>query len=248
MAALWSNLWHNLLLPRIIGVMLHRRETLTPEERVVQERLMATLPVQKRKTDKQIVVPMVGLVGSGKSTVARALAAHIGATVVEGDAIRAELRKEWGERYDRARAIAENLALEVIRRGGNVILDSDFVDAHKRASLRERVRVTGVRIIFVRTHCNLDVMVGRILTASNRDGIGDFFDGASSTWKGEERVKGAVIKVREMVRRIPNHYRWVNKIGGRWVLRKLPFSVFSSIDTADEERWRRDAEECARRL
>jgi|SRR3989344_224487 len=70
---------------------------------------------------------------------------HIGATVVEGDAIRVELRRQ-NERYERTRAIAEHAALEIAKRGGNIILDSDFSDAKKRASLREKARSGGLAL------------------------------------------------------------------------------------------------------
>ena len=78
-------------LPRIIGVMVHKYETLTKKERSAENSFQAKLGIRKRKTKKPLIVAMIGLVGSGKSSVARELARHIGATVVEGDAIRVEL-------------------------------------------------------------------------------------------------------------------------------------------------------------
>ncbi len=185
--------------------------------------------------------------GSGKSSVAQELSKHIGATVIEGDAIRIELRKQ-GERYERARAIAENVAMEVVKGGGNVILDSDFVDEKKRASFREKARKMSVHSLFIRTHCDLDVMVGRVLTASYRDRVDDFFGGASSKWTGNEQIKGAAVKVREMWRRTPHHYRWVNEGGGKWVLKKFPFAVFATIDTTDSVLWKREVEKAAKRI
>ncbi|TSD01982.1 MAG: hypothetical protein Athens071424_225, partial [Parcubacteria group bacterium Athens0714_24] len=139
--------------------------------------------VHKRKTKKSVIVAIVGLVGSGKSSVTKELARHIGATVIKGDDIRIELRKQ-GERYEQARVIAENVALEVVKRGSNVILDSDFIEANKRASVREKARKAGVRLVFVRTHCDLDVAVGRVLTATYHNRVDDFFGGASSKWTG----------------------------------------------------------------
>src|SRR3989344_6392699 len=209
------------VLPRIIGVMVHKREKLTPKEQVAQKSYLAKLDVQKRKTQKSVIVALIGLVGSGKSSVAQELAKHIGANVIEGDDIRIELRKQ-NERYERARAIAENIALEVVQNGGKLILDSDFVDAKKRASIREKARKAHVRLIFLCTYADFDVMVGRALTANYRDSVDDFFGGASSQWKGSEQSKGAVVKIREMWRRTPQHYRWENKGGGQWVIKNPP--------------------------
>ena len=235
------------ILPRIIGVMVHKRETLTKKEQAAQDAFMAKLDIKKRKTDKPVIVAVIGLVGSGKSSVAHELAKHIGATVIEGDDIRIELRKQ-SERYEKSRAIAENATIEVVKQGGNVILDSDFVDEKKRASVREKARKAGVRLVFVRTHCDLDVMVGRVLTATYHNRVDDFFGGAKSKWQGSEQSKGAAVKVREMWRRTPHHYRWVNQGGGKWVLKKFPFAIFAEIDTTDSDSWEREVEKCAKQL
>lgn len=134
-----------LVLPHIIGIMVHKRETLTAKERRAQETFMAQLVVKKRKTHTPLVIALVGLVGSGKSSVARELAAALGATIVEGDAIRVGLRAQ-SERYERARAIAEHAAIEIVKQGGTVILDSDFVDAKKtREHPRKNARVWHTR-------------------------------------------------------------------------------------------------------
>lgn len=188
------------VLPRIIGIMVHKRETLTEKERAAQDAFMSKLDVVKGKTEKPVVVAFIGLVGSGKSSLAQELAKQIGATVIEGDDIRVELRKQK-ERFEKARATAENVAVEVMKQGGNVILDSDFVDANKRASIREKARKVGANFVFVRIHCDIDVMVGRALTAPYS--ADDFFGGASSKWDGSPESKGAVVKVREMWRRTP---------------------------------------------
>jgi predicted kinase len=227
--------------------MVHKREKLTQKEQRAQDSFLAKLDIKKRKTKKPVIVAIIGLVGSGKSSVAQELAKHIGATVIEGDDIRIELRKQ-SERYEKSRAIAENAAIKVVKQGGNVILDSDFVDEKKRASVREKARKAGIRLVFVRTHCDIDVMVGRVLTATYHNRVDDFFGGASSKWTGSEQSKGAAVKVREMWRRTPHHYRWVNQGGGKWVLKKFPFAIFAEIDTTDSNSWKRDVEKYAKQL
>lgn len=184
---------------------------------------------------------MIGLVGSGKSSVAKELAKHIGATVISGDDIRIELRKK-SENYERARTIAKNTAIEIVKQGSNVIIDSDFVDEKKREILREKARKVEARLVFVRTHCDFDVMSERIRT----NDPGKFFNGASSLSKAAD--KGKDVKMRELRRRTPNHYRWINKVGGQWVLKKPPCAVLADIDTTNTASWKREVEKCAKKI
>lgn len=235
-------------LPSIIGIMVHRKESLTQKERKAQEAFIKSLHMGKRLTEKQIVVAIVGLVGSGKSSVAKELAKLIGATVVEGDEIRVQLRKV-DERYEGARKIGENATFEILIQGGNVVLDSDYSDQKKRASLREKLKGMGVELIFIRTHVDVDTMVGRVITADYQDKPGDFFGGASSSWKGPEQSKGAAVKIREMWRRTPHHYRWSTEFpGGSWVLKKLPFKIFAEIDTTDPVKWKKEVKKVVEKL
>ncbi|KKS58251.1 MAG: hypothetical protein UV22_C0002G0014 [Parcubacteria group bacterium GW2011_GWA2_42_35] len=231
----------------IIKIIMECKRKLTKKESTAQNAFMAKLDIKQRKTKEPVIVAVIGLVGSGKSSVAHELAKYIGATVIKGDDIRIELRKQ-SEKYKQARTIAENAAVEIVKQGGNVILDSDFVDEKKRASVREKARKAGVRLVFVRTHCDLDVMVGRVLTATYHNRVDDFFGGAESKWQGSEQSKGAAVKVREMWRRTPLHYRWVNQGGGKWVLKKFPFAIFAEIDTTDSDSWKREVKKCAKQL
>jgi predicted kinase len=213
-------------------------QKLTKKEETAQRNYRTKLKIKPRKTTKPVIVALIGLVGSGKNSVARELAKQIGGTVIEADAIRIELRKQ-NERYDHTRDIIENLTAEVITQGGNVVIDSDFVDQKKRASIRKKAKKEGARLLFIRTYCDLDVAVGRVLTATYNKKVDDFFGGASSKWHGSGQSKGAAVKVREMWRRTPHHYHWVNQEGGRWVLRKFPFALFAEIDTT-KEKWRQE--------
>lgn len=208
-------------LPFIIKVMVHRREKLTPGEQAAMKKTLESLNITLRKTTKPVIVALVGLVGSGKSSVARKLAQFIGAAVVEGDTIRVFLRKER-ETYNKARKIAEDAGVAIIRDlGSNVIFDSDHIDPAKRASLRAKAKEAGVELIFIRTYTdssdnpkipgyNLDEMIGRNMVA-------------------------------------PHHYRWVNKTGGRLILRKLPFKVFAEINTANQN-WEAEVRNVATKI
>lgn len=224
----------------------HRSRISDKNARSVQDIVMEKIGFKKRKTKKPLVIALAGLVGSGKNLVAKALAKHIGAVVIGADDVRVELRKR-GESYGRVRTIVEQAALEILKRGGSVVLDSDFAGVEKRGSLRKKMQRAGARIMFVRVHCNPDAAIGRIISAHYRARADDFFGGAFSVWKGSARVKGAVVKIREMWRRTPLHYRWSEKGGGRWELKKLPFACIAEIDTT-RVTWKREIKKCAKKL
>lgn len=206
---------------------------LTKPERRVSDAFLSHVKISKRKTKKPIIVAMIGLVGSGKSFVARKLALMLGATVIECDRIRIGLRAAHLP-YDHVSAIAEDAGRVVIGQGGNVVFDSDFASPEKQESLRKFARDIGASVFFIRVTCDLDIMLGRILAASDKK-PDVFFRNASSLWKGPARQKAAVVKIREMLRRIPHHYRWSNRNGGAWKLKKLSPKPFAEIDTSDPE-------------
>ncbi|MBU6414973.1 dephospho-CoA kinase [Patescibacteria group bacterium] len=203
--------------------------------------------MKKLKTKKSLVIAMVGLVGSGKNTIAQALAKQIGAKVIDADEIRIALRK-MGKNYDATRHIAETIAGEIIRRGRNVVLASDFVDAKKRKLFENKAKQWEARVKYVRVVADRDVMIGRILSASYKNTADDFFGGASTAWRGNSKYHGAIVKMREMWRRTPHHYQWVNKNGGAWLLKKLPIKFFAVIDATDPKLWKSAVRKVSQRL
>jgi len=225
------------------------KRPLTMKEQRAQEAFLAGLKMAKRKTKIPVIAALIGLVGSGKTLVAKDLAPQIGATVLQSDRIRVHLRKQ-GERYEGAHKIAAHAAMEVLKQGGNVILDSDHAEPKKRKALLAQTRRSEARVIFIRITCDFDVMIGRIITANYRNRPDDFFGGASSKWQGSEHSKGAAVKIREMVRRIPHHYRWEgsDEGGGRWIPRKLTTKIFAVIDTTNSQMWKKTAHGLAERL
>ncbi len=209
--------------------------------REIEGRFIASLAATKRPTRKPIIVAMVGLVGSGRSLVARALAPFIGAAVISADEIRLELRKR-GQGYGAVRAICERAALAAVKRGGNVILDSDFVDPKKRRSLERNAKKAEAKVAYLRAFCDPDVFIGRLATAKYPPQ--SFFGGAHSSWSGVKR--GAVVALREMWRRTPHHYQWSEGGGGRFSLKRLRIPFIAEIDTTGN--WRKHLPGVARKL
>lgn len=194
----------------------------------------------RRAAKKPVVVAIVGLVGSGKSSVARYMAKLTRARVVSANAVRVALRKE-GKTYGRVRTIVEQKALSAVKEGRNVILDSDFSDLKKRRKLESEAGKMA-KVVYVRTYSPRDIMIGRLLNA--RYTPNDLYGGASTDWTG--RNKGAVVALREMWRRTPHHYRWSAAAGGRFELRKLPIRFLAEIDTGGN--WRKKVRQVAKRI
>lgn len=213
---------------------------LTPGELRAKQSFLSGLDIKKRNTSQPIIIAMVGLIGSGKSSVAREVAKHILGTVIEGNQIRVCLRKE-GEGYENVELITQTVVTKVIESGGNVIIDSDNIGEDKRLIWQAIADEKKAKLFFIRTTCDLDVMIGRIISADYR--AEDFFSGASSSWQGSKQSRGAVVKMREMHRRTPNHYQWEEKGGGTWVLKLLSFPIFVVVDTTDEETWKKQVRE-----
>lgn len=226
---------------------MYENEKLDIRERRVQDECMRKLAIVPRKTKQPVVIAIVGLVGSGKTSVARELAKFIPAAIIEGDQIRVCLR-ETKAPYTHVQKIAEDACVQALKKGGNVILDGDYVERKKQTSLREKIKTLKAKLIFIRTFADYDVMVGRIVSAKYHNQPEDFFGGAGTKWDGSEQSRGAVVKLRELWRRSPHHYQWSADGGGSWKLKKPSFSLYADIDTTESDAWEKEVEQVARKI
>lgn len=195
----------------------------------VEEQYLNSLKISRRKSKKPVVMAMVGLVGSGNSSVAKALGPSIGATIIEANHIRVLLRKRK-QGYESVGNISKKALVMVLKKGGNAILDSDFVDSKKRKNFEQKIKKTGAKIVYLRTFCDRDILIGRLLNAKYT--LNDLYGGASANWNGKN--KPAVVAIREMWRRTPWHYRWSEGGGGRFLLKKLRIPFLAEIDTGGD--------------
>jgi predicted kinase len=217
---------------------------LTPKEKKVLEGLVKKLRVPKRKTDTHCAVGMVGLVGAGVSSVARELARHIGAVVIDADDVRIALRKQKLG-YGRVREIVLELVEQVLVQGGNVVIDSDHIDSDKRNKLKKVAKDRGAEVYFVRTVCNPEVMLGRMMTEHHGSASKDLFQASETGWRG--KYGAAVDKLREFWRRTPLHYFWNSEGGGHWVSKSMSF-VYAETDTTDGKKWKTEVKQVVGRL
>ncbi len=123
-----------------------------------------------------------GLSGTGKSTVANALAAAIGIQVIASDVVRKELAGiETTSRAGVGAGIygsdwTERTYAEMYRRGGDVLgegravlLDATFLDSGLRSRASDLARERGVPFVLLETVTDEDVVIRRLEARSARD-------------------------------------------------------------------------------
>lgn len=220
------------VLSQIEQVVLRQIDSMHSSAAALCTQLTETLDCPERLTSTQHVIALIGIVGSGKTTFAKILAQRIGAVIIEGDAIRTHLRATGVGGIDSSnhvRIIAEHMMLVALQRGANVILDSDFVSTAKRTTLLMKARSANTPVHFVRTVCDFDELIGGIISAPEEAFKDTIFATAESSWTGLRRAN--IVKLRETIRRIPQHYRWSARGGGQWIARDLKFPVIITVRT-----------------
>lgn len=195
---------------------------------------------------KPVVVCFAGLVGSGKSTVAKEFVKLLDAEFVSGDVIRVELRNK-GETFAHVREIARDRASAAVKAGRHAVLDSDFSDFKKREELTKTLEEAGARVVFIHVTCELDTAIGRILQGDNSS-KSEFWNEARSSWVGDPALRGSIVKLREMMRRIPHHYEWKDDEGGAWTRKTFDVPFCTEIDTTDGVSWRSEIKSLLSRL
>lgn len=141
------------------------------------------------------VIAVGGVIASGKSTVAKAVAAEIGAPIVEADRTRKSMLgvahttrltdPSWSGAYDRR--FTEDVYQELLRRaskaldaGRPVVLDASFRSASMRRQARELAQRYGVPFLLIECRADRDVCIERLRRrereASVSDGRIEIFD------------------------------------------------------------------------
>lgn len=225
---------------------MEQRE-LTPAEKKLIQSLVSGIKIPKPATKTPLVIAMVGLVGAGRSSVARELAKSLGAVIISNNDLRVTFRKKLGN-FDpiNIRAAGRAITEAVLAKNGIVILDSDVVSADKRDELKKLSNAKGVRVIYVRVFADMDVQVARAI--SEKYGVGDLYTGASTALKGSTQAKATAVRLREMWRRTPLHYSWNSENGGSWILKTFNFATFADIDTTDDKKWKLQVKAIAEQL
>jgi aminoglycoside phosphotransferase family enzyme/predicted kinase len=134
-------------------------------------------------TVQPALIAMTGLSGTGKSTVATALARALDAVIFASDVVRKELEGQAGpapaawkqglyapERTEATYERLWELAAQTLAADRTTILDATFLDERRRERLVAVARTAGVPLVLVETVCSEETAFGRILTRSRRGG------------------------------------------------------------------------------
>lgn len=197
--------------------------TLSEAEKHIFQEYKSSLDIPDKQSDDPTAVLMVGLVASGKTYTASIIADRYNLAHIRADSIRTRLRKQ-NCGYANVRTIVEKTVREVTAAGYGVVVDSDFASGDKRTRIEAVLSDAGAGILYVRTHVSFDTAIARVFGES----LDQFFRKAGSNT--EDTHNGKVVKIREMIRRLPHHYEWQDEDGGRW--QRKPFSfVDQEVDT-----------------
>jgi uncharacterized protein len=128
------------------------------------------------------LIAMTGLSGTGKSTVAGALARALDAPVFASDTVRKELAQQqvgpapaaWEqglyipEQTEATYGRLWELATQTLASGRAAILDATFLDGKRREKLASVARAVDVPLILLETVCAEETAIARILTRARR--------------------------------------------------------------------------------
>lgn len=125
------------------------------------ERIREKLPIEKSK--QQFVLGIIGLIASGKSTVAKLLSQKFsGAVVVRNDSARFLLKERgvgWGENV---RVVVLNVGRFLLENGYSVIYDGDYFEQDKREGIKKLADDFGVDFYLVRVRIDKDLALRRL--------------------------------------------------------------------------------------
>lgn len=115
-----------------------------------------SLPAQK--PTKLFVLGIIGLPGSGRTTIAKMLASKIsGAVVLQANSVRCLLKEQslpWG---DNVRAILKAISNKLLSQGYGIIFDGNAVDAEDRENIKNIASPFGAQVLYLRINIDKEL-------------------------------------------------------------------------------------------
>lgn len=116
----------------------------------LSQQFIAKLGLPEQKPARPFVVAIIGLVGSGRTTAAKQIAANIpGAVLVQANSVRFLLKQialPWGQNV---REILKQVGQNLLKQGYGVIFDGNAADEADRKNIAEIVTETGAKSFYI---------------------------------------------------------------------------------------------------
>ena len=116
-----------------------------------------------KKASQPFVIGIIGLIGSGKTTVAKLLNEKLTGTVlVKSDSARFLLKEaglKWGENVVE---VLSNTARWLLRNGYSIIFDGDCIREEKRKEIQKLVDELGAKFYIIRIKLDKDLCLKRL--------------------------------------------------------------------------------------
>jgi len=205
---------------------------ITSDDVNVLREYVQTLEIFRRTTARPVCIATVGPVGSGKTSVCRAVCDQLPATLVSCDSIKLLIGQTRGMfRKDSHRDIALHALSHIINCGGNAALDNDNVEPEKRRQISNIMKMLHGVPIFVHITTNLDTIIGRIIDEKYTGG--SIFGNTECSYEGDYQTRAATTRLQALLHRLPQHYAW-SPHSSSWEPRAIDRSLVHTINTASE--------------
>ncbi len=211
-----------------MGIIPH----LTESEMHMFETYVASLDIQPRTTNKSVCVATVGLVGSGKTTFCKIVSRELPATHIGYDNVKVLLQESEGVfTTDSYRNISLHAIMHIIKNGGNVTVDNDNIESHKRKYLYDLMRANDGSAVFVHLKPSIDVLISRII--DDKYTAESILSNTPCSYGRDHQTRAATARIRALFERLPYHFTW-NERSRRWEPKAIDRSLTLSLDTGSQ--------------
>ena len=122
------------------------------------QNFLSRLKLPDEKVQKPFIVATIGLIGSGRSTVAKLTAEKLkGAALVRSDSARYLLKEAglpWGENV---RQILKGVAINLLGKGYGVVFDGNAADEEDRKNVSEIASQAGASVHYIRINIDPEI-------------------------------------------------------------------------------------------